>query len=213
MLIAGFGVPVLVPGEAGSIMATVTLLVLVAVVARVKGRGLAEVGLNRPASWPRTFLLGVAYAVLIFLLFRITLEPALEHLTGVDRDLTRFDFLKNNLSALLNTLLMLWISAALIEEILFRGFLITNIAGIFGNRRIGWVAGVLFSSSLFALIHTYQGLSGVLLTGLAGAFFGFIFLAHHRNLWIVVLAHGFTDSSAAVMVYFDVYEKVTSWLL
>jgi len=209
-LVFGFGIQLLLPGETGSLVALALLLGLVIWTAWRKGTGLSEIGLNRPASWLKTLMLGVAWAVFIFLLFRLFLQPLLETITGVERDLSRFDYLKGDETALANTLIMLWVSAALMEEVLFRGFLVTQVAEIFRNTRAGWVTGIIGSAVIFGLVHAYQGLSGVLLTGLAGVLFGFIFVFHGRNLWVAVLAHGFTDSSAAFMVYLDIYERVTS---
>lgn len=206
----GFGVPLLVPGETGSLIALAALLGLVGWTARRKKTGLSEIGLQRPKSWARTLFFGIAWALFIFLAFRMFLEPALELLIGTGRDLSRFDYLKGNAGALANTLIMLWISAALIEEILFRGFLITLVAEVFRNTKTGWVTGVIVSAVIFGLVHAYQGPGGIVLTGLAGILFGLIFLVHGRNLWVAVLAHGFTDSSAALMVYLDAYEQVTS---
>lgn len=199
-------------GEAWAILSMLLTLVVIYLVGYFKGTGFAEIGLNRPESWIKTIWLGFVYAIVIFLLFRITLEPLLENVTGTERDLSRFDFLKGNLPALLQTLLLLWITAGFIEEVLFRGFLVTNIASMLSYKRAGWILGVVVSSAIFALAHGYQGLSGILLTGSAGAFFVLIFLLNRKNLWVAIFAHGFTDSSGAIMVYLDVYDQVTSWL-
>ena len=211
-MVIGLGVPVLIKSDMGGWISMVLLLAVVFIFGWVNGTGLRGIGLSRPASWPRTIMLGGFYALVIFLLFRIGLEPLLEILTGAERDLSRFDYLKGDPRALANTVLMLWLTAAFFEELMFRGFLITNIEQIFGNRQGSQVAGLLISSLIFALVHGYQGLSGVLLTGFAAIFLGLIFLLHGRNLWIAIFAHGFTDTSGAAMVYCDIYDQVTSVL-
>jgi membrane protease YdiL (CAAX protease family) len=104
---------------------------------------------------------------------------------------------------------MLWITAAFFEEVMFRGFLITNVEQILGNRKGSWIVGLIVSSLIFALVHGYQGVSGVVLTGVAALFLGLIFLFHGRNLWIPIFTHGLTDSSAAFLFYFDTYDQVT----
>jgi membrane protease YdiL (CAAX protease family) len=205
----GFGVPQLIQSEAGGFISMILLLAIIFFSGWLKGTGLREIGLNRPESWPRSLLLGLLYALVIFLLFRIALEPILENLTGVERDLSRFDYLKGNLGALANTLVMLWITAAFFEEVMFRGFLITNVEQILGNRKGSWIVGLIVSSLIFALVHGYQGVSGVVLTGVAALFLGLIFLFHGRNLWIPIFTHGLTDSSAAFLFYFDTYDQVT----
>jgi len=208
----GLGVPMLIQSETGGFISMALMLVVIFLAGWLDGSGLRGIGLGRPTSWSRALLLGLFYALVIFLLFRVGLEPILENLTGTERDLSRFDYLKGNTGALANTIFMLWLTAAFFEEVLFRGFLITNIEQILGNRKGSWIAGLLISSFIFALVHGYQGISGVILTGIAAIFFGLIFLFHGRNLWIPIIAHGLTDTSAAVLVYFDIYDSITSVL-
>lgn len=208
----GFGVPALIPSEAGIMLSNVGILVIIFGAGYLKGTGTKDIGLIAPRSWSKTISLGLLYSLVIFLVFRITIGPLLEIMTGEERDLSRFDYLVGNTPALFQTILMLWIMAGFIEEVVFRGFMISNTAAIFKNSKTGWYIGVAFSSFLFAVVHGYQGISGILLTGLAGLFFGLLFLKHKNNLWILVIAHGVTDMSAAILIYFDVYEEVSSFL-
>lgn len=199
-------------GESFAYLSTVLMLAVIFYIGVLKGTFLKEIGLNKPDSWSKTIGLGILYAVVIFLLFRITLEPLLETITGTERDISRFDYLKGNTTALMSTIIVLWIAAGFVEEVLYRGFLITNIASIFNSSNVGHVIAILLSSTLFALAHGYQGIGGMLLTGFAAIFFSLVFLFHKRNLWIVIIAHGITDSSAAVFLYLDVYEEVSQLL-
>ena len=202
----------LIPGEAGDVAIFLTATVLLFTYAALRRTGLAEFGLQRPESWKRTILLGILYAVIAFVLFRITLEPLLERWTGVPRDMSRFEFLRDNPGGLLKFLAIIWITAAFFEELYFRGFLIPSIAGIFKNSRAGWIIAVVLSTLFFAMAHSYQAISGVLYTGLAALFLAVIFLAHGKNLWIVMIAHGLHDTSGAYFTYLGIYKKIVHWL-
>ena len=65
--------------------------------------------------------------------------------------------------------LFLWLSltAGVCEELLYRGFLFFYL-----GHWMPPLAGLAVSSVIFGLGHVYQGVRGVLLTGLVGAFFG-----------------------------------------
>ncbi len=202
----------LLPQPVGGGVVLVAVLAMVFGIAHAQGSTLGTLGLGRPASWRRTLGLAVLWSVTAFVLFRLVLEGVLERWTGVERDLSRFAYLEGDEGALLRLLPVLWLTAAFFEEVFFRGFLIPQIAALFARRRLGLAVGVAISSFLFAALHSYQAMSGVLLT-LAGAFFlASIFVAHRQNLWIPMLVHGLFDTSGALLVYLGAYERVTRWL-
>jgi CAAX protease family protein len=61
------------------------------------------------------------------------------------------------------------------------------------------------SSALFGLAHAYQGVSGMVATGLTGLLFAGVYLATGRNLWAAIIAHGSLDTTGFVLMYFGVY--------
>lgn len=54
-------------------------------------------------------------------------------------------------------------------------------------------------------MHASQGVSGVLLTGLVGAVFGYAYLRSNRNLWALILAHGLVDTWGVTTLYLGWY--------
>jgi CAAX protease family protein len=204
--------PALVPEPLGVYLAMALMTVLIFGVTKAQGDGVAGVGLARPRSWGRTLALGVLYFGAAFLLLRVGLEPLLERWTGVERDLSRFAYLEGNGAALLQTLVMLWLTAGFWEELYFRGFLVPQIAALGGGRRLGWALGIVLSSAAFAAAHGYQSVSGVVLTGVGGALLGGVFVAHGRNLWIPIVVHTLHDASGALFIYLGIYEHVTHLL-
>ncbi len=116
-------------------------------------------------------------------------------------DISRFDSIRGNVGALVGTLVVVWLTAAFAEEVIFRGFLMGRLARLFGGSRLAWTASLLISSVLFGALHLYQGPAGVLGTGTAGLVLGLIYLVSGRNLWVCILTHGITDSISLVLIF------------
>jgi membrane protease YdiL (CAAX protease family) len=83
---------------------------------------------------------------------------------------------------------LLWIavavSAGICEEIVFRGWLLSSLHNIL---HLDGTALVLVAAVLFGLAHSYQGITGVLLTAFAGLFFCGIYVATGSLLWPILL--------------------------
>jgi membrane protease YdiL (CAAX protease family) len=54
---------------------------------------------------------------------------------------------------------------------------------------------------LFGAAHAYQGLDGVILTGLTGFGLGALFILCGRNLWPCILVHGLIDMGSFTALY------------
>jgi len=143
-------------------------------------------------------LLGIA----IFLFYGYVMIPAVTSLTGEPMDFSVFEQFKGNLSATLSFLVLIWISAAFGEEIVFRGYLMRQFTKFFGSSKISLAINILLFGFLFGLIHAYQGLSGQIITGIIGMLFAIIFHIRKNDLWFNVALHGFTDSVAAIYIYY-----------
>ncbi len=85
--------------------------------------------------------------------------------------------------------IMLSASAALGEEMSFRGFLITRLTPVLGN----FGAAALLSSIAFALGHAYQGLVGVIFTGVYGLLFS-LMLFWRKSIFPCMIAHFLQDA-------------------
>ena len=87
------------------------------------------------------------------------------------------------------------INAGLVEEIFFRAMLFVAIYHITGSV----LTGMLGSTALFAVAHAYQGLAGILSSGLIGALFMVIYAATGA-LWLVILLHALLDLRGLVFL-------------
>ena len=78
-------------------------------------------------------------------------------------------------------------SAGIVEEIVFRGFVLWYLTLVMPM----WTA-LLVSSIAFGLGHSYQGTAGMLRTGLAGFVFGLFFVLS-GSIWLPIIAHALLD--------------------
>mgnify|MGYP006165842575 CR=1 FL=1 len=79
--------------------------------------------------------------------------------------------IEGNTNLYLKWLFNMWLSAAIGEELLFRGFVFSQLQRVIGNKKY---LIILFSAILFSLPHLYQGISGLIMTFLFGIIFAFI---------------------------------------
>lgn len=179
--------------HAGSLAALggiVTSLVVVWACQRLLGLGFREIGLRRPESWPRTLGLGLLVGLVVNAVALVLITyvlPAL--LDSPAPDVSRFAGLEGNLVATVSTVLIVWLTSAFPEEVIWRGFLMTRLAKLGGGSATAWSVALVVTSAHFGAVHLYQGLAGVLATGVAGLLLGLAFLLFGRNLWLPIAAH------------------------
>ncbi len=189
-------------GGMAAVGGTLSALALVLVFQRVLGLGVTEIGLSRPASWPRTVLLGIAVAIVTGALAQGMMVYLVNPLiSAAPPDVTRFNAVRGNLGALLLTVPTVWLTSAFPEEVIWRGFLMTRIAKLVGGSRSAWALALVLTSLHFGLIHFYQGASGIAVTGIAGLLYGVAFLIFGRNLWVPILAHAATHLISFTAMY------------
>lgn len=98
---------------------------------------------------------------------------------------------------------VIWIGAALGEELQMRGFVLNRLADLFGHGKLGWGAAIVVHAAIFGALHAYQGLHGVIATGVIGAVFALVYLASGRRLAPVVLAHGVINTVILTALYLN----------
>jgi uncharacterized protein len=164
---------------------------------RLRGETLADIGLKRPASWMRTFMIGIGLAAIIFIAIYLS-EKA-----GFRRDLSKFKEVQGNLELAVLGVFYASIGAGFYEEFMFRGFLMQGLAMLFGAGRGAWIVACILQGALFGLAHAYQNPLGIAITGTLGILMGILVLALGRNLWPVIIGHGLFDASRFVLFYFQ----------
>jgi len=154
-----------------------------------RGGNLADLGFRRPASWARLSL--QAAAVLITFIAMQALVPLLvsSFISLPEPDLSRYDSISGNLGAAVTMALVLPFTASIPEEIIYRGFLIGRLSGIFGLTAGGALLSVFVQALVFGAIHFQWGIGGMIVTFIMGVVWGAAFLLCGRNLWVVIFAH------------------------
>lgn len=148
----------------------------------------------------RLVLYVLAWAILWTLAVVGLFMPLLNRLTGTVQDVSAFAGLQGNVTQLVFFVVMSWTLAAFVEETAFRGFLLTRITSLFRNETAGYVVSAVVTSILFGLIHTEQGIIGVIISTLDGAFYCFL-KWRYKNLWAAVFAHGFINTIGMVAFF------------
>jgi hypothetical protein len=91
--------------------------------------------------------------------------------------------------------LALCATAGMVEEFVFRGYLLQQFASIRGKLWIGIVA----SSLLFGAAHGYEGIGGMLVITAYGAMFCLLAI-YRRSLRAGMIAHAWHDSLAGIVL-------------
>lgn len=166
-----------------------------------RGEGVAPLGWVAPESWTLTLLWSAGLGVGIQLFSVLLLEPWTERVTGTEHDHAVVDAIRGNWRALLPWLVIVWLFVAFLEEILFRGFMLTAVADLLGGGAGASLMAIVVSSFIFGLAHWYQDRAGMLSTALIGAVLGIIYVVSGRDLWLVILTHGFIDTVGLVAIW------------
>jgi uncharacterized protein len=193
-------IPVPINLERGFVFDVIGKMLLVGVawgLIRLRGERLADVGLKRPASWMRTFAIGIGLAAIVLIAMYLS-EKA-----GFRRDLSKFKDIQGNLELAALGVFYALIGAGFYEEFTFRGFLMQALAMFFGASRGAWIAACVVQGALFGAAHAYQNPLGIAITGTLGVLMGLLVLASGRNLWPVIIGHGLFDASRFVLFYLE----------
>lgn len=174
----------------------------------LRGKGWSDFGLKKPQSWKRTLFLALFVGIVFQALSLYVVEPFLGKLTGNIPDVSVFRPLVGNVPQLFFFLGVSWTFAAFGEEMIYRGYFMHRFADLFYRSNTGFIIGVILSNLLFGFGHMYQGLSGMIITGLTGLLFAGLFFATNRNLWAAILAHGIYDTVGFLMLFLGVYPGI-----
>lgn len=160
-------------------------------------KGISGMGFRKPGP-AHVFIVRVLTGFFIIeLVFDLIIQPAIGYIFNEPADYSVYGFLEDNHRKYVLYLFYTWISAAIAEEIIYRGFLLPAGEKLF---RRTWIS-VILSSAIFSSAHFYQGWSGVALTFLFGIAFSLLYLRSGRNIWINIIVHGMVDSFFLTMAY------------
>jgi membrane protease YdiL (CAAX protease family) len=187
-------------GTALAIAAIGVPLAIITLFMRLMNRDWADYGLKSIATW-KAVLLVLVVAIATIALMKFALIPLFKAIAPVRPDIGYLMPVRGNLPGFLFVLLVVWTTAAFGEELIFRGFVLNELAGLLGGSEgARWTAAIA-TGVLFGVGHLHQGLSGVLASGATGCIFGAAYLLLRRNLYPLIIAHGLVDTLSITSIY------------
>jgi membrane protease YdiL (CAAX protease family) len=167
-------------------------------------------GLGWFRSWPTTLALGVLAGVGMEVADLFGTQPLLAGIFHEMPNLSAFDRVQGNIQWLAGSLALTWTLFAFGEELVFRGYLMNRVAGLFTSPRIGWTVALVLANLVFGFAHFQQGPTGIADNFLDGVTLGAIYLACGRRLAVPIVAHGITDTLDFLLIFFHRYPGMYS---
>jgi len=169
-----------------------------------------DFGIGKP-RWMKSILIASGLAITIFIIIDILIQPIIEKNFGII-DLSALDGIRGNVISYIVFLLFMWVVAAFGEEFLYRGFFMKQLARILGDTNIAWFTSAITISILFGMAHLYQGLSGMITTGMIGLCLSLVFYNNRRNLILSMLVHGFYDMIGITLIFLNQERIIVDWI-
>ena len=66
-----------------------------------------------------------------------------------------------------------------------------------------WLQNLMVFAIIFGMMHSYQGVSGQIITGIVGAILAVTFHLKKDDLWFNVAVHGFFDTFAIIFLNYS----------
>ena len=178
-------------------------VVIIGLTLWLRNNNIKTLGFDKPSNWGITILLGLGLGFVVQIFSVVLFEPLSEKITKTSHDHSVVENVKGSWKAFLQWLIIVWVLVAILEEGIYRGFLMTEIAKITGVGVSGLIINVIFTSIVFGLSHGYQSRSGILSTGIVGLILGIIFVISDLNLWLAIFTHGFIDTIGIGLIAVD----------
>ena len=162
-----------------------------------------DFGLTKPKKWWKTIFIGICVSGIIFVSVAFVINPIMRAVfPNTGQDLSNFNHLEGHIVNLIIQLVMIWITAAFLEEVLWRGFIIERILGYQKKPPVWLIIVVLIiGSAIFGMAHLYQGPAGIFKTGAIGLVFCGCYFLVGRKLWPLIIAHGIIDTLDMIQHY------------
>lgn len=187
--LVGFGI------RYSSQVALVISLILITFFLKKRHLTWADLGLRFPQNWLKAILLFILCVATIGLTFNFVIQPLFP--SGANDINQGFTL---TLSEMLFQLVVIGIGTAAIgEELLFRGYLLNTINQLIGKNSIGTILAILLQALFFAILHS--GVQGMISAGIIGIILGVFYILSDRNLLVVMAAHAVPDALSIIGSY------------
>ena len=173
-------------------------LVLATLFLRREGRRWSDLGFPKRMSWWKFIAATMVALVVTLLANAVIVAPILKALNAPAADIALLvDALEgNSLNYVVFMVFVVWGSAGFGEELIARGFILDRFSKMFGTS-----LAVVAQAAIFALAHSYQGISGVVMIFVLALIFGAVYIRSGKNLLPLIAAHGIIDSIGITVIY------------
>ncbi len=178
----------------------ILVVALIIVSARFGQTSFSAMGLVAPEDWLRTLMLGLLLGTGLAVLDLLLLQPLFENITKEPHDLRILEGVRGNWKALVSWLVLIWTVVAFSEEVLFRGFMMSQLVKLLGVSSLALALNVVVTSTIFGLAHSYQGRSGTWSTSMIDLCLGVAFVLSGFNLSLPILMHGVINTVELILI-------------
>ena len=159
----------------------------------------SQLGFSPGPRWWHTIIITSGVLIAVFAVSQIG-RPLVTSV-GDEPDISHLMVINDNLPLFILALVLVWITAAFLQELVFRAFLINSLDVLLGRTDSSPWFAVFISSVIFGLMHAWQGIGGIIITGIIGFIFGTAFLLTGRKILPLILAHGILDTISLYLIY------------
>lgn len=146
-------------------------------------------------------LIAIAIGIIYGFIDNFFIEQLITKLTGTTPDLGTYESVKGNAGRLIVMLAIGWFIGGLFEEMFFRGYLYNRFHSLIKNPILFKFTTILLTSIVFAFAHNYQGISGIIDTGLFAVVMGLLYFSFGKNIWYLIIIHGLYDTVGILRLY------------
>ena len=160
-----------------------------------------EIGLRKPDHLLSMILVGAGMAAGVALAGWLVVSPTITRLAGARPEIQGYAFLRGNILAWIGLILVTWPLAAILEEMVYRGYFLNRLADLFGRKTGGWLLSLICSSLVFALAHGQYTAPFLVTSLLMGLLEGSLYLIWGQNLWMPIVVHGMADTITFTLLF------------
>ena len=182
-----------------NLLYVITALIIMLLSKFVRKEKWSEYGF-KAIKWKMLFL-AIAFGVIYGLVDNFFIEQLITKITGAEPDLSTYASVKGNVGHLIAMLGIGWVIGGFFEELFFRGYMYNRIQSVIHNPIIFKCTAIVITSIVFAFAHTYQGIGGIVDTGLFAVVMGLLYFALGKNVWYLMIIHGMYDTVGIIRLF------------
>ncbi len=149
----------------------------------------------------KEIFIAVAIGIIFGFFDNYVTEPLITKIVGSEPDLSAYEGIKGSISGLIGMLALGWVIGGLFEEYLFRGYLFNRFSNVIHNTQLYKWFTITITAIVFGFAHNYQGIGGIVGTMIFAIVMGLLYFYFRKNVWYLVLIHGFYDTVGIFRLY------------